>query len=153
MRRWIRSCTHGTACEQACAVLLLPPSCSRAASHAYSINWWPDNTPVHGARDDNDAPAIVTCGPWPSVVTRAVLLAACHMPFATAIAAAAMPHAGYGNVRPHPVLPFAVEHAGAINKAGMQFFRMCRDAADDKLNARARDLPSGSSKGLSNLFL
>ena len=56
-------------------------------------------------------------------------------------------------MHPHTVLPFVVEHAGGINKEGMQFFRMCRDAADNKLNARASDLSSWSSKGFSNFFL
>ena len=94
----------------------------------------------------------------PSVVTRAAQPAACHMPLATAIAATAMKHAGYGDVHPHTVLvtvlPFVVEHAGGINKEGMQFFRMCtcRDAADNKLNTRASDLPSWSSKGFSDFF-
>ena len=47
-----------------------------------------------------------------------------------------------------------VEHAGG-NKEGMQFFRTCWDAADDKLNVRSSDLSSWSSKlkGFSNLFL
>ena len=73
------------------------------------------------------------------MVTRAALPAACHMVLATAIAATAMKHARCGNVHPHTVLPFVVEHmhAGGINKGGMQFFRMCRDAADSKPNARA----------------
>ena len=94
----------------------------------------------------------VTC---PSVVTRAALPAACHMPLATAIAVTAMTHARYGNVHPHTVLPFVVEHAGGINKdpEGVQLFRMCRDAIDNKLNARASDLSSWSSKGFSNGFL
>ena len=56
-------------------------------------------------------------------------------------------------MHPHTVLPFVVEHAGGINKEGMQFFRMCRDAADNKLNTRASDLSSWSSKGPSNFFL
>ena len=77
------------------------------------------------------------------------------MPLATAIAAAAMKHARYGDVHPHTVLPFLVEHAGlgGINKEGMQFFRMCRDAADNKLNTRASGLSSWPSKGFSNVFL
>ena len=85
-------------------------------------------------------------------VTRA---AACHMPHATAIAATAMKHARYGNMHPHTALPFMVVHAGGINtlKEGMQFFRMCRDAADKKLNARASGLSSWSSKGFSKSFL
>ena len=53
------------------------------------------------------------------------------------------------------VLPFVVEHAGGINKEGMRFLRMCRAAADSKLNARACGLPSWSSKGpsIANFFL
>ena len=56
---------------------------------------------------------------------------------------------------PHTVLPFEVEHAGGINKEGMRLFRMCRDAADSKLNTRAGDLSSWSRKGVSiaNFFL
>ena len=68
---------------------------------------------------------------------------------ATAIAATAMKHARYGNVHPRTVLPFVVEHAGGINKEGMQFFRMCWDAVDSKLNTRASDLSSdpGPARG------
>ena len=113
-------------------------------------------TLIHGARDGNhvlvDVTCLVTC---PSVVTRDALPAACHMPLATAIAATAMKHARYGNynVHPHTVLPFVVEHAGGINKEGMQFFRMCPDASDNKLNTRASGLPSRSGKGPSGFFL
>ena len=68
-----------------------------------------------------------------------------------------MKHARYGNAHPHTALPFAVGHSGGTNKEpeGMQFFRMCRDAADNnscKLNTRASDLPSWSSEGLSNFL-
>ena len=44
------------------------------------------------------------------------------------------------------------EHAGGVNKEGMQFFKMCQDAADNKLNARASDLSSWSSKRLSHFY-
>ena len=88
------------------------------------------------------------------MATRAALPAAFHMPLATAIASTAMKHSRCRDVHPHTVLPFVVEHAhaGGINKEGMQFFRMCRDAADNKLNTRASDLPSWSSKGSSTFF-
>ena len=58
-------------------------------------------------------------------------------------------------MHPHTVLPFVVEHAGdnIINKEGMQFFRMCRYAVDNRLNARASDLSCWSSKGFSHFFL
>ena len=64
-----------------------------------------------------------------------------------------MPGMVMTNVHPHTVLPFVVEHAGGINKEGMQFFRMCRDAVDIKRNTRASDLSSWPSKGPSNFFL
>ena len=57
--------------------------------------------------------------------TRAALPAACHMPLATDMDATDMKHARYGNVHPHTVLPFVVEHAGGINKEGMQLSRRC----------------------------
>ena len=75
------------------------------------------------------------------------------MPLATAIAATAMKHARHGDVHPHTALPFVVEHAGGINKEEMQFFRMRRDASDNKLNTRASGLSSWPSKGSSNFFL
>ena len=75
------------------------------------------------------------------------------MPLATAIASAAMKHARYGDVHPHTVLPFVVEHAGGINKEGTQLFGMCRDAADNKLNTRASGLSSWPGKGPSTFFL
>ena len=92
----------------------------RDAPLAYSP-WCPDINLSNGAPDGNHALADVTC---PSVVTRAALPAACHMPLAAAIAlaATAMKNSRHGDVHPHPVLPFVVEHAGGINKEGMQFF-------------------------------
>ena len=60
-------------------------------------------------------------------------------------------------IHTRPVLPFVVElwlsMPGGINKEGMQFFKMRRDAADSKRNARVSDLSSWSSKGISNIFL
>ena len=79
--------------------------------------------------------------------------ATCHLLVATAIAATAMKHARCGTAHPYTAMPLVVEHAGGIIKEGMQFVRMCRDAADNKLNARASDLSSWSSKGFSNFFL
>ena len=59
----------------------------------------------------------------------------------------------YGNVHPHKVPPFVVEHAGGINKEEMRFFWMRQDASDNNLNARASGLSSWSSKGPSHFFL
>ena len=73
----------------------------------------------------------------------------------TVIAATAMAIARCGDVHRRTALPVAVEHAGGINKEDMQFFRMCRDAADmySKLNTRVSNLPVWPSKPLSNFFL
>ena len=49
-------------------------------------------------------------------------------------------------MHPRTAMPFVVAHAGGINKDGMQFFIIRRDAADSKPNARASGLSSWSSK-------
>ena len=46
-----------------------------------------------------------------------------------------------------------IDASRTIQRGKIQFFRMRRDAADSKLNARASGLSSWSSKGLSNFFL
>ena len=73
--------------------------CNPTHHYAYSPNWCPDITLIHGARDGSHVLADVTC---PYVSKRAALPEACHMPLATAIATytAAMKHTGYCNAHP-----------------------------------------------------
>ena len=102
----------------------------QAASLAYSPNWRPDHTFLHAARNGNHMIVDAMC---PSVVTQAAAAvpATSHMPLAAAIAAsaAAEKHRKYGNMLPHTMLPFVVEHAGGINKDGIESFRTCRKKA------------------------
>ena len=89
-------------CLTPLVALVLPPMPTPPGN----VNWCPDITLIHGARDGNHVLADVTC---PSVVTRAALPAACHMPLATAIAATAMKHARYGNDMKVPRRVVAIE--------------------------------------------
>ena len=84
-----------------------PPRRHRDDTNSRSPNWRPDITLINCARDGNHVLADVTC---PSVVTRAVLPAACRMPLATAIATTAAEHAKCRDVHPHTALPFVVDH-------------------------------------------
>ena len=97
----------------------------------------PDITLVHGNHVYLLVDAYVTC---PSVVTRAALPAACHMPhatchlpLATAIAAYATKMAMSIHTRCCPL--WLSMHAGGISKIeeGIHFFRMCQDAAGSVL--------------------
>ena len=51
------------------------------------------------------------------------------------------------------MLPFVVEHAGSINKDGMEFFRRCRKKALNKLHVKETEASTWSSRGFSNFFL
>ena len=75
----------------------------------------------------------VTC---PSVVTRTIVPASSHAPSAAATAAAASKLGVYGNVQPHVVLPFAVEHAGALGKEAMGFFKERHKKVSNELSDR-----------------
>ena len=55
-------------------------------------------------------------------ITRTIVPASSHTPSAAATAGAASKLGVYGNVQPHVVLPFVVEHAGALGKEAMVFF-------------------------------
>ena len=59
----------------------------------------------------------------------------------------------YGNVAPHAVLPFVVEHAGALGPAAMQHFQRCRRIAVNELAPQQDDVSTWSSRGFSNFYL
>jgi len=92
----------------------------------------------------------VTC---PSVVAAGVLPAASRSHRIASIAAAASKLHTYGNVNPHVVLPFVVEHAGALGPEAMEHFRRCRKIAKNKLTNEQDSVSTWSSKGFSNFFL
>ena len=89
----------------------------------------------------------VTC---PSVVTRTIVPASSHTPSAVATAVAASKLGVYGDVQPHVVLPFVVEHAGALGKEAMGFFKECRKKVSNELSDRDAARSAWSSWGLSN---
>ena len=75
------------------------------------------------------------------------------MPSAAAMAAAACKLHKYGDVNPHVVLPFVVEHAGALGKEAMEHFRRCRSLVKNCLSPQQDSVSTWSSLGFSNFFL
>ena len=87
-------------------------------------------------------------------VTRTIVPASSHTPSAAAAAAAAASKLGvYGDVQPHAVLPFVVEHAGALGKEAMGFFKECRKKVPNELSDRDAARATWSSWGFSNFYL
>ena len=95
-----------------------------------NVNWRPDLSLLHAARDGNHVAVDVTC---PSVATQTAVPATSHMPLAAAIAAAALltaqkhPICKYCGVLPRTMPPFVVGHGGGINKEGMGLFSIFVD--------------------------
>ena len=122
----------------------------RAVSRAYSPNWCPDLTLIHGSHIGSHVLVDVTCT---SVVATGVLPAASHTARIASVGAAASKLHKYGNVQPHNVLPFVVEHAGALGKEAMEHFRRCRKLVSNKLTVHQSEISTWSSRGFSNFFL
>ena len=75
------------------------------------------------------------------------------LPTSKAIAASAAKLHKYGDVSPHVVLPFVVEHAGALGKDAMGNFRRCRTLVKNRLSHQQDAISTWSSRGFSNYFL
>ena len=71
-------------------------------------------------------------------------------PSAAATAAAASKLGVYGDVQPYVVLPFVVEHAGALGKEAMGFFKECRKKVSNEFGDRDAARATWSSWGFSN---
>ena len=67
-------------------------------------------------------------------------------------AAAADKHHVYGAVAPHVVLPFVVEHAGALGREADKFFHACMKKARNDLSPFEEAASSWSCRGLSNFY-
>ena len=67
-------------------------------------------------------------------------------------AAAADKHHVYGAVAPHVVLPFVVEHAGALGREADKFFHACIKKARNDLSPFEEAASSWSCRGLSNWY-
>ena len=122
----------------------------RAVSLPYSPHWCPDSTCLHGSNAGAHIITDVTCT---SVVKATTVAGAARRPHHSAIAAEASKNAVYGDCQPHTVLPFVVEHAGALGPAAMKFFKRCRKVVCNDLSDRDDSFATWSSLGFSNHYL
>ena len=122
----------------------------RAVSHAYSPNWCPDLTLLHGSDHGSHVLIDVTTT---SVVAQQCMPGSSRQALLASRGAESRKRAVYGNVAPHVVLPFVVEHAGALGLAAMQHFRRCRRIAVNQLSPQLDEVSTWSSRGFSNYFL
>ena len=88
-----------------------------------------------------------------SVVAQQCLPASSRQALLASRGAESRKRAVYGDVAPHVVLPFVVEHAGALGYEAMQHFRRCRRLAVNQLSPQLDEVSTWSSRGFSNYFL
>ena len=122
----------------------------RAVSHVYSPRWCPDLTLLHGSEQGSHVIIDVT---GTSVVAQQCMPGSSQRALVASHGAEARKRAVYGNVAPHVVLPFVVEHAGALGHAAMQHFKRCRRLATGQLSPQLDEVSTWSSRGFSNFFL
>ena len=89
----------------------------------YSPQWCPDLTLLHGSHAGTHNLIDVTTA---SVVATNVLPIAARVPLVVADQAESSKRNKYGPVAPHVLLPFVVEHAGALGKEATEHFRRCK---------------------------
>ena len=58
-----------------------------------------------------------------------------------------------GSVVSDVVLPFVVEHAGALGKEAKELFQRCRKIAVNQLSPQLDEFSTWSSRGFSNYYL
>ena len=78
--------------------------------------------------------------------------AAAETPLIVALAAEGEKRNKYGAVAPHVVLPFAVEHPGALGKEAGSFFKRCAKQAGDRLGPAEQLRSTWSSSTFSSYF-
>ena len=122
----------------------------RAISRAYSPNWRPDLTLLHGSEQGSHVIIDVTTT---SVVAQTCLPGSARHALLASDGAAASKRGLYGNVAPHEMLPFVVESAGALGKEAMQLFQRCRKRAENQLSPQLDEVSTWSSRGFSNFHL
>ena len=122
----------------------------RAASITYSPLWRPDLTLLHGSDTGTHVLIDATTS---SVVSQSALPMSARSPTSVTTAAAAAKYARYGNVQPHVVLPFAVEHAGGLGKEAFAFVKRCMKKVRNELSGRENELSNWSCRGFSNYYL
>ena len=119
---------------------------AKARSVGYSPHHIPDLTLLHGAPDKSHVLIDIVC---PSVVHVA---AAAAFPLIAADAAEGSKHEMFGDVRPHKVLPFAVEDGGALGREAKTFFHTCKAACANQLRGADYERQTGTARGYSNFF-
>ena len=124
----------------------------RAISRAYSPNWRPDLTLLHGSEQGshviNDTDATTT-----PVVAQTCLPGSARHALLASDGSAVSKRGVYGNVAPHEMLPFVVESAGALGKEAMKLFQRCRKRAENQLSPQLDEVSTWSARGFSNYFL
>ena len=121
----------------------------RACSSVYSPLWCPDCTLIGGSNSGSHLIVDVTC---PSVVKSEGVQAAAVKPLMVAASAEASKHGKYGRVAPNVLLPFVVEHAGALGPAAREFFMRVKTHMRDQLAPRDEATSTWSSRGFSNFY-
>ena len=107
---------------------------ARAASASYSPLWCPDATLIHGHASGSHWVVDVAC---PAVVKSTALPPAALEPLAVASAMEDFKHGLYGVLAPQAVLlPFIVEHGGALGAEGRKFFKLAQAVVSNRLTDR-----------------
>ena len=122
----------------------------RAVSLPYSPMWRPDLTLLHGSETGSHVIIDVT---GTSVVAQQSLPGSGRHPLLASRGAASRKRGVYGNVAPHVVLHFVVEHAGALGKEAKELFQRCRKIAVNQLSPHLDEVSTWSSRGFSNYYL
>ena len=124
----------------------------RAVSLPYSPMWRPDLTLLHGSETGSHVIIAVT---GTSVVAQQSLPGSVRHPLLASRGAASRKRGVYhnGNVAPHVVLPFVVDHAGALGKEAKELFQRCRKIAVNQLSPQLDEVSTWSSRGFSNYYL
>ena len=122
---------------------------NRALSRPYSPLWCPDLTLLHGAPD---ASHIIIDIVTTSVVTQGHVIGAATTPFVAAIGAESKKDATFGQLRPHSLVPFAVEDGGALGPRATRLFKDLQKECANRLRGDAHSAQTWSATGFSNYF-
>ena len=86
------------------------------------------------------------------MVKDTALPAAAQQPLIVATSSEGEKRNKYGNVMPCELLPFVVEHGGALGKEAAAFFKRCAKTANDRLGPAEQLLSTWSSRTFTSYF-
>ena len=110
------------------------------------------------AADDGDITSDIRSKAPQNIVRKAAVNAvldvagASAFPLIAADAAEGSKHEMFGDVRPHKVLPFAVEDGGALGREAKTFFHTCKAACANQLRGADYERQTGTARDYSNFF-